>query len=246
MQSISDVLIELDKIIHECKQLNSRIGYFASLYRRMTAAVLEGVHRNHFDDATRMEKLDVIFAKRFTSAYYDYRQQKPVTKSWLYVFDKSNDHMMVLQRLLLGINTHINLDLGIAAAQSVEGYPIASLQSDFDKINDTISSLLAEVQTDLGEVCYPMRLMKRINMRNIDTVINFSVSLARKSAWIHAVALHDLRPSDKESYINKLDYSVLQLAKLIANPSWSTSLLIKSIQWWEEKSKAKNIDFLNS
>jgi hypothetical protein len=41
----------------------------------------------------------------------------------------------------MGINTHINLDLAIAAALTSPGTAIYSLEKDFNKINDVISSL---------------------------------------------------------------------------------------------------------
>lgn len=68
MQSIADVLLELDLIITRCIATNNRAGYFAALYRRMTAAVKKGIATNAFEDGERMEKLDIIFAKRYIEA----------------------------------------------------------------------------------------------------------------------------------------------------------------------------------
>lgn len=42
---------------------------------------------------------------------------------------------LILQHLLLGINAHINLDLGIAAAQTSPGDDLPDLRNDFVEIN---------------------------------------------------------------------------------------------------------------
>jgi hypothetical protein len=242
--SINQVLEFLDIIINESKILNSRIGYFASLYKKMTLAVQKGIMNNEFEDGLRMEQLDVVFANRYLEAYQNYTNQIPTTKSWNYVFEKSNDRLTIIQHLLLGINTHINLDLGIAAAEISDISTISHLQNDFDKINFIIASLLSEVQNDLGEVCYPMRFLERINMEQIDSVINFSVKVARKTAWANALALVAI--VNKENYVNGIDETILKVANTISNPNFSKSILVKTIQFFESKNIEKNIQFLNS
>ena len=66
--SIDGVITELDKIIEWSKLHQSRIGYFASLYRNMTLAVQQGITNKIFDNGERMEQLDVIFANRYIQA----------------------------------------------------------------------------------------------------------------------------------------------------------------------------------
>ncbi len=68
-QIIDEVIARLDDIIADCKQRQSRIGYFAALYRRMTVAVRTGIAQKHFEDSNRMEQLDVIFANHYLQAY---------------------------------------------------------------------------------------------------------------------------------------------------------------------------------
>ena len=82
-----------------------------------------------------MEKLDVIFANRYIKAYYQYQTQQPTSKSWEAAFVEADNYwIIVLQHLLLGMNAHINLDLGIAAAQISPKDEIHSLQNDFNTI----------------------------------------------------------------------------------------------------------------
>jgi hypothetical protein len=67
--SIDDVISALDKIVLTSKQNNDPAGYFAALYRKVTITLKEGIASGFFDDGSRMEQLDVVFAKRYLDAY---------------------------------------------------------------------------------------------------------------------------------------------------------------------------------
>jgi hypothetical protein len=58
LNSIQQVIDELDKIILDCENKQSRQ---AILYRAMTESVKNGIENGKFDDAERMEKLDIVF-----------------------------------------------------------------------------------------------------------------------------------------------------------------------------------------
>lgn len=74
--SIAEVISHLDTVIAWSKQHQSRIGYFATLYRKMTIAVQEGIGNYSFTDGTRMERLDVNFANRYLQAWEAYINKK--------------------------------------------------------------------------------------------------------------------------------------------------------------------------
>ena len=125
--TIEEVIIILDKIIEDCKATASRLGYFATLYRKMTLGVSEGIRKGIFEDGARMERLDVVFANRYLDAYSKYTSGQKPTRSWQTAFDATqSDKLTVFQHLLLGMNAHINLDLGIAAAAISTGDTITA------------------------------------------------------------------------------------------------------------------------
>lgn len=106
----------------------------------------EGILHGEFEDNPRMEKLDVLFAKRFIDAAYELWRggQKP-TQSWFLAFEASkNSSHPVLQHLFLGINAHINLDLGISASETMAGENITGIQGDFNKINTVLPNWWTE------------------------------------------------------------------------------------------------------
>ena len=67
-RTIDDVLADLDVILEKSLAAPSRLGYFAALYRKVTAKVKEGIESGFFDDGPRMEQLDVVFASRYLDA----------------------------------------------------------------------------------------------------------------------------------------------------------------------------------
>ncbi len=163
LQSIEDVIIALTEIVENCKHAKNRSGYFAALYKRMTIAVKDGVASGAFLDGDRMGKLDVTFATRYLSAYEAYNKNEACSTSWKYAFDGCiNQSLTVIQQLILGINTHINLDLAIASAVTAPGDSIHKLEADFNRINDVIGSLFDDVQRCLEDVWLPMKFLKRV------------------------------------------------------------------------------------
>ena len=205
-QNIIDVISRLDEIIDWCNQQNSRMGYFATLYKRMTVAVQQGIVNNMFEDAARMEQLDVHFANRYIAAWDAYVNRKSCSMGWTTAFDACNNNsLIVLQHLILGINTHINLDLSIAAAQTCPGEKIYGLQKDFEKINDVIADLSQQVQNSLADIWFPLRTLQKITNKREEPVLNFSINSARKASWANAVALALIQGHAHENYIIKID-----------------------------------------
>ena len=145
-RTIDEVLEHLDEIIEGARREKSRLCYFAALYRNVTIKVKEDILAGSFEDGARMERLDVAFANRYFDALEGYHRAEELSKCWRTTFRAAqNWHPIVLQHLLLGINAHINLDLGIAAAQTSPGTQLAGLRRDFDAINNILWAMLDDV-----------------------------------------------------------------------------------------------------
>jgi glucose/arabinose dehydrogenase len=141
--TIEEVITQLDEIIARSRREKSRVGFFAALYRQVTMNVKEGIASDRFEDGARMERLDVIFANRYLEALQHFRAGTPTGKCWQAAFQAAPSwRLLILQHLLLGINAHINLDLGAAAAQTCPGENLPALKRDFEEINAILSDLL--------------------------------------------------------------------------------------------------------
>ncbi|WP_316829322.1 DUF5995 family protein [Pedobacter aquatilis] len=242
--TIGEVISHLDEIIKESILKKSRIGYFACLYRKMTVAVQKGIADGLFQDGARMEKLDVIFANRYLDAYYKQSKKIPTTASWNAAFSATLNPYTVIQHLLLGMNAHINLDLGVAAAETGKGSDIHLLKNDFNLINDIIDSLINVVQKDLEEICMPMKLLKYVDNKSKESVINFSITTARNTAWLNAVALSKVFPEMYNPYIKGLDSKIVVVAQNITNPNFSQSLILRTVRTFEPNDVGEIIKFL--
>lgn len=245
MHSINEVIIALDEIIASCKAANSRQAYFATLYRHMTVAVQQSILAGGFEDAARMEKLDVIFAKRYIDAWQAYQKQQPTTLSWSHAFGAAAKQHTVMQHLLLGINTHINLDLSIAAASTSPGESIFQLQKDFDKINDIIATLSNDIQEKLSNIWWPMKWLTRISNGSEKAVLNFSIQKARQASWANAVALAVENEQQQQHHIEQLDRTVLLLGKKIESPGTWAQILLAPVRWFEYNDVQKVIKLLS-
>ena len=219
VRTIDEVLQALDAVVARSTGRGSRLGYFAAIYRSVTAKVAEGVATGFFEDPERMERLDVAFAGRYLSALALFEERRRTTRSWEVAFEAAGSaRPIVLQHLLVGINAHINLDLGIAAAETAPGAALPELRRDFDRINEILALVMARVERDLAEISPWIGLLSRIGGRRDDEIVRFSLEVARSEAWRFAVELAPLAREDWGGPIGARDARVARLAGVVLTP----------------------------
>lgn len=234
MNSIEEVLKCLDEIIKESETNSSPLGFFAVLYEKVTQRVKEGIEAGFFEDNKRMEKLDVIFASRYIDAYNDYKNDLPVSISWHRAFELSHNFWPIsFQHLLIGMNAHINLDLGIAAAKVSEGGPIDTLEVDFMKINGILADMVEEVQYNLGTIWPPLRFILKQTGQLDNLLTDFSMKLARDGAWRFALTLYGKDNPEYENCIEERDRAVAKVANIIIHQKPALKLLFGIIRLGE-------------
>jgi len=246
LKTIDDVILAIDCIVVMAKNENARYGYFASLYLGMTKAVKEGILKNQFEDGVRMETLCVTFAKRYLDAFEIWKAGNTPSEVWLLALNETKKNTVTaLQHLLCSINAHINLDLGIAAAQVSSGKNLEDLKTDFDRINNVLASLLDDVQTKLGTLSWPLKWLDRIGKNHDEHLANFSLGVAREAAWQVALAYSKLHDTDCDNYIKSLDHKMSLLSKLIINPGTISNFMLKPVKWFEPNNPSEIIAVLN-
>lgn len=246
MQSISEVIVRLERIIEWAKENQSPLGYFAAVYLKMTLAVRDGIEAGLFENGSRMEQLDVRFAGRYFEAFDAWQAGQPCTQSWQTAFEASGqEHLTVLQHILLGINAHINLDLGIAAAQTRSGDAIFGLRKDFERINDIIAALTDQVQERLADIWLPFSLFDYLLRTEDEGWIHFSIRVARGAAWKAATALAFARQSETEKgLIRDLDSAVAFFAKKMVAPGFWIRTGLRLMRRGERGSVREKIETL--
>ena len=100
-ESIDEIIAALDDIIDRSISGSSRLGYFAALYRKVTVQVRDSIAEGFFDDGSRMERLDIIFANRYLNAYARLGRGEEPSAAWRDTFDVAAQRRpIVLQHLL--------------------------------------------------------------------------------------------------------------------------------------------------
>ena len=212
-QTIDEVIDQLETIIENAEARGDRIGYFAALYNRVTLAVRDGVRASQFDDGPRMECLDVAFANRFLNALEAWRAGQLPSRAWLKAFDAaSSSRPVVLQHLLVGMNAHIALDLGVAAAQTCPGAALPALKADFGRINDVLASLTPIVETEIGEDSPEFALLTHIMPARQQHLFSFGMDRARELAWNFACTLAPLPLHQQPALMAHRDHEVALFA----------------------------------
>jgi hypothetical protein len=217
--TIDEVIAAFDALIAGDIQRRSRLGYFAALYRGVTIRVKEDIAAGRFDNGPRMERLDVTFANRYLTALEQFRLGEAPSRCWGVAFDAAMRWWpLILQQLLLGMNAHINFDLGIAAATICPGDELPALRRDFDEINAILASLVNQVIGEINEVSPGIKLLDRIDPSADDANINFSMTRARACAWDFASTLAPLAPAAWGPVLDLHDRAITDLGRLIFHP----------------------------
>ena len=80
---LTPVIDRLNAYVFQFKKEENALGYFASMYLRMTHAVEKAIGDRKFEDNERMERLVIIFAERYFTALDLYMLNKNPGKAWL-------------------------------------------------------------------------------------------------------------------------------------------------------------------
>lgn len=230
-----------------CHAEESRLGYFAALYRQVTVQVQLGIETGRFEDGPRMEQLDVVFANRYFEALRRHLEGELPTASWQVAFSAApNWRPLVLQHLLLGMNAHINLDLGLSAAAVCPGDSISSLRADFYKINTILSDLLDIIQARIGDFSPLLDLLDRLGGKSDEAVFNFSMQRARDAAWRIAERFAHIEPEQHDEEITKIDRTITRLAQAVQQPGKLIRIGALLIRLFEKNDVRHIIDALNA
>lgn len=235
-KTINEVLAELDRIIENTIVENNYLGIFAYVYRRTTAQIKQAIAEKQFENNERMELMDVAFANLYLTAYQNYSNNQSCSASWEVAFKAKFDKITIIQHLMLGMNAHINMDLGIVAATFSPGSDIPALKNDFMKVNQILNGLTNEMQDRIAKVSRLMIVLDWIGKNTDELIVNFSMVKAREQAWNLANILTGSNHAEQESVIGVTDIIIAGLGANIKNPPGKLlKIVLKFIGYFEEK-----------
>ena len=184
VQTIDDVLRGLGHMVQYGRRHGHRVGYFAALYYAVTARMKEQLMAGRFEHPALMGQVAVAFSRYYFRAWERWNMGLPVSSSWQVAFDcNAGRRVTVLQDLLLGINAHINLDLGIAIAEVMDGRPLAAIERDYTVMRSIVSSVADNLHTSMMKVNPALPLLGVLLPTRNAMVVTFSLHKARAGAW---------------------------------------------------------------
>ena len=247
--TIDEVVDAIDSIIEWSIGAESRLGYFAALYKRITIAVGVAVKQGAFEDGPRMERFDVGFAQRYFAAvngHFHPRQFRNPTHSWQVTFDAADRAQpIIVQHMLVGVNAHIGLDLGIAAQQIAAGAQLPTLREDFNRLNAVLASQVSGVVEDINEISPVLADLYAVLQENQIHLIDEAVKASRDSAWRFAAILA-LSPDflDPAAILTR-DLHIAQQGALIYDPPGPVAAFVHAIAARESRDVVENIRVLD-
>ncbi|MFP9112391.1 DUF5995 family protein [Flavobacterium sp. RHBU_3] len=252
-QDIESVIAQLEAIIHQCESTGDRLGYFAALYHKVTCKVKEDIDNKLFEDGSRLAELDVVFANRYLCAYSQWKADKNsplVSASWRVAFKSAEaSSYLVLHHLLLGMNAHINYDLGIAVAElAAKGNDVDALRRDYNSINNVLGALTYGVINKLNIVSPFLSVLGFTGTNSNSMLVQFSLGTARDGAWLFATDLIACG-TDTQKYTDltlKRDTEISELGTLLTQSKGFLKFGIFIIRLFEWKNVKKVIEVLHT
>jgi hypothetical protein len=217
METIDEAIAAMDGLIDRAVETADPRGYFTCVYRSVTARVRDGIRAGEFDDCARMERFDVAFAQLYLEAADGFDAGREISRSWRVVFE-APPTALALQHVMAGMNAHINLDLGLAAAQVQRGLPVAELQADFERLNDVLAAMIDRMQEALTHTAPWTAFADQWAGRLDELVSGWSIEYARGRAWAFAEQLALAEEREYPALVATRDARVASLGARIVDP----------------------------
>lgn len=243
---IGELVSEMREIVDNDRERGDRNGYFGALYLGVTTAVERGLAGGTFTTPDRLSDLTIVFARRYLDAVRLHRSGEQPTESWQAAFGAAQTwRPTVLQHLLLGMNAHINLDLGVACAAVAPGAEIVELETSFTQINDLLAGLVQSVQDRLNQVSPLYRFVDDVSGGADRAVVNFSIARARVEAWRFATELAPMDRVTADRRIADQDIVVGRLAHRVLRPGLIASTGLLGVRLTERRNPSDVIELLS-
>ncbi len=199
---------------------------FLRCYQMMTSNVLTAVNHHEFNDPLWVSTLLDRFADYYfvaLRAYEDDPASAPTV--WQVAHNAAKDpKISAMQKLLLGVNAHINYDLVLTLVDMLEAEWVDHTQemrngryTDHCHINDIIGNTIDAVQDEVLEPAMPiMDVIDKLLGPLDERIIIHLISQWREKVWQNAARLLEMGDSQEKSrFIKQIEEEALNTGRLI-------------------------------
>lgn len=246
-RTFDDVVDDLTRIVATSRDECSALGIFPAMYRTVTTTVGEGIDGGAFEQPERVRQLVTVFADLYIDAYEARRRGGSPALAWGLAFDVADrGRCSICQHLLLGMNAHINLDLGIATAAVSTPEDHAGFRDDFVRVNDVLFALLDALQDAMGSVSPWMARLDRLGLGFDEALMRSGITRARGSAWTFSGELVRSEPDRRPALVAERDVEARRFGRLLC-ARWSAfHALNRAVALRECRDRQQVIDAMGS
>jgi hypothetical protein len=206
-----DALIErMTELLEPMEAAGDPKRIFHATYLRTTIAVAEEIKRpGGFADPEWTERWDVAFADLYLDALAQTQAGEQPSLPWVIAFGARRG-LPVVNRLLLGMNAHINYDLpqALLAVITDEEFDDAELiarrEADHKAIDDILASRVSAEGDELASISGPGSLLNRLLKPFNQSGTRRFLREARQKVWANALSLSQARRASAEAYAARL------------------------------------------
>lgn len=220
------VELRMDALIDAFETCADQKAVFLSCYRMMTGNMFASIERSEFQDCAWVDLLLNHFAGYYFSALDAYQADPPsAPAAWRLAHDAAGDpSISALQKLLLGVNAHINYDLVFTVVDLLEAewarMPAGRRElryMDFCFVNDVIARTIDAVQDQVLDPAMPaMDLVDKLLGPADEFLISRLITGWRESVWNQAVGLLETNdPQERSQRARRVEEAALQMARVI-------------------------------
>ncbi len=223
-QTLDDVVDGLGGLERTFRARGDRRAIFLTLYGIVSAEMRSQVGRGTFRDNPWVHRYAVAFANLYRTALenYDAGRHDAVPKAWRLCFDAAAaGRGLVLTDMFLGVNAHVNNDLP-RALSSIGIDPDRKLRyADHSAVNAVLGGVTQRATERLTALYAPGLIGMDDAAGQLDEILSqFSLDVARESAWEAAVSLANARNPFENALSSKLIAGrAAVLARLLIAPS---------------------------
>jgi len=220
------VVAQMQTLVQQWEKTSDPRAIFLTCYLMMTRNMRSAIDRREFTDADWVAQLLRRFADYYFVALAAYDQDPAAAPPvWQLAHDAARDpHTLALQKLLLGVNAHINYDLVLTLVELLQpewagltAERCAARYKDYCRVNDVIGHTIDAVQDQVIEPAMPLldvldKLMGRVD----ELLISRLITHWREAVWQNAARLLDTSAPDEQArVIRQVEQEALRLGHIL-------------------------------
>lgn len=220
------LLAQMRSIVDQWNQSADQRSIFLTCYSMMTANMLAAVGAREFEDPVWVDYLLNRFAGYYFDALAAYDRDPAVApRVWQLAHDQCRDaNVWTLQKLLLGINAHINYDLVLTLDEllvpewaGLSEQARSSRRHDYLLVNDIIGRTIDLVQDEvLAEAMPIMRAIDIMMGPGDEALLSRLLVRWRDRVWAYAVELvESTELVAREDVIRRMEEEAMRRADAI-------------------------------